>query len=87
MFIEMTEHPTRAVIYLEALRHNLRIIRQKIGASRRILAVIKADAYGHGAIPVSTDVAGIKDIFGDLVYVYSGDAGTLKTQVEKRLYN
>ena len=40
--------PARALIDLNALRHNYRIARQLSGA--RALAVIKADAYGHGAV-------------------------------------
>jgi alanine racemase len=44
--------PTRAEINLEALRHNLRVIRRHAGAAR-IWAVLKADGYGHGAPAVA----------------------------------
>lgn len=40
--------PARALIDLEALRHNYRLARQLGGG--RALAVVKADAYGHGAL-------------------------------------
>jgi alanine racemase len=40
--------PARALIDLQALRHNYRIAREITGA--KALAVIKADAYGHGAV-------------------------------------
>ncbi|MDD0976246.1 alanine racemase [Pseudomonas fontis] len=40
--------PARALIDLQALRHNYQLARQLSGA--RALAVIKADAYGHGAV-------------------------------------
>jgi alanine racemase len=40
--------PTRAVVNLTALRHNLRVVTQQAGAAR-VWAVLKADAYGHGA--------------------------------------
>ncbi len=40
--------PARALIDLAALRHNYRLARELTGA--RALAVIKADAYGHGAV-------------------------------------
>ena len=40
--------PARALIDLEALRHNYRLAREASGA--RALAVVKADAYGHGAV-------------------------------------
>jgi alanine racemase len=44
--------PTRADINLEALRHNLRVVRRHAG-SARVWAVLKADAYGHGAPAVA----------------------------------
>ncbi len=40
--------PARALIDLQALRHNYQFARKLSGA--RALAVIKADAYGHGAV-------------------------------------
>jgi len=40
--------PARALIDLDALRHNYQLARGLTGA--RALAVIKADAYGHGAV-------------------------------------
>ena len=42
---------TWAEINLDALIHNLNLIKKQSGA--RIAAVIKADAYGHGATKVS----------------------------------
>ncbi len=44
--------PTRAVIDLEALRANLQRA-QSAAPGRRIAAVVKADAYGHGLVPVA----------------------------------
>ncbi|MBA1204063.1 alanine racemase [Pseudomonas capeferrum] len=40
--------PARALIDLQALRHNYRFARELSGA--KALAVVKADAYGHGAV-------------------------------------
>ena len=40
--------PARALIDLQALRHNYRLARRLGGG--RALAVVKADAYGHGAV-------------------------------------
>ncbi|MBW1754612.1 MAG: alanine racemase [Deltaproteobacteria bacterium] len=44
--------PTRAEIMLDAIGHNLQVVR---GAARgrKVLAVVKADAYGHGVVPVA----------------------------------
>ena len=46
-------HPTVAEIDLDAFRQNLRWVRHRIGPQRALLAVVKANAYGHGIIPVS----------------------------------
>ncbi|NVL47832.1 alanine racemase, partial [Pseudomonas syringae pv. actinidiae] len=43
--------PARALIDLQALRHNYRLARDSSGG--KALAVIKADAYGHGAVRVA----------------------------------
>jgi alanine racemase len=42
----------RARIDLAALRHNLALVRQLCPDSR-VLAMVKADAYGHGLVPVA----------------------------------
>jgi alanine racemase len=44
--------PTRAEVNLEALRHNLRVVRRHAGQAR-VWAVLKADGYGHGAPAVA----------------------------------
>ncbi len=44
---------TWAEIDLDALAHNYRRARQLIGPAVRYLGVVKADAYGHGAVQVS----------------------------------
>ncbi|MDP8224898.1 MAG: alanine racemase [Candidatus Lernaella stagnicola] len=49
-----TNRPTFAWIDLDALEYNFRALRKRVGADIAILAVVKADAYGHGAIPVAT---------------------------------
>jgi alanine racemase len=43
---------TVAEISLPALRHNLQEVTRLVGPST-VLAVVKANAYGHGAVPVS----------------------------------
>ena len=44
--------PTAAIIDLGALEHNYRVA-VRSGEGRKILAVVKAQAYGHGAVAVS----------------------------------
>lgn len=42
---------TQAEIDLSAFRHNLKQIQSVVGAEVRVMAVVKANAYGHGAVP------------------------------------
>ncbi|MBQ9459678.1 MAG: alanine racemase [Oscillospiraceae bacterium] len=44
---------TWAEIDLDALAHNLAVIREQVGEGVKLLGVVKADAYGHGAVPVA----------------------------------
>lgn len=43
----MTTRPTRALVDTGALRHNLEVIRRKVGSTVRIIGVVKANCYGH----------------------------------------
>lgn len=45
--------PTWLEVDLEAIAHNVRRIAGLVGAGVRVMAVLKADAYGHGAIRVA----------------------------------
>jgi len=45
-------------INLTNLNHNLQVIRQRIGPKRKIIGVVKADAYGHGAVAVAKSILG-----------------------------
>ena len=53
--------PARALIDLQALRHNYQLAREVTGA--KALAVIKADAYGHGAVRCAQALVGEADGF------------------------
>jgi alanine racemase len=53
--------PARICIDLQALRHNYRTLRATHG--QRMLAVLKADAYGHGAVACAQALAGSVDGF------------------------
>jgi len=45
--------PTVAEIDLAAIRHNIRRSRAVVGPAAKLVAVVKANAYGHGAVKVS----------------------------------
>ncbi len=64
--MSVCSHTTTAEVDLEALAYNYRQLRRLASPSVKLLAVVKADAYGHGAIPVakkleelSTDFLGV----------------------------
>lgn len=44
---------TYATVDLNAIKHNLKIERQRMEPEQNLFAVVKADAYGHGLIPVA----------------------------------
>jgi alanine racemase len=44
------ETPARAVVDLAAVRHNVTLLRER-AAGAQVMAVVKADAYGHGMVP------------------------------------
>ena len=53
-----------ATIDLDALEHNVRRLKELIG-DRALIAVVKADAYGHGAYPVARSaIAAGADLLG-----------------------
>ena len=51
--IHFEGRPVWAEISLEAILQNLRVIRKHVGTQRKILAVVKSNAYGLGAVPIS----------------------------------
>jgi alanine racemase len=50
-------YPAYLEIDLQALIHNLHQIKSNLSEGTKILAVVKADAYGHGAVPVAETLA------------------------------
>ena len=49
---------------LDIIRENFSAIKKKVGKGTKVLAVIKADAYGHGAIEIARELEGECDFFG-----------------------
>src|SRR6185295_16885905 len=48
---DMRDHrPTWAEIDLDALAANFHIVKNRVGADVKVMAVVKANAYGHGAV-------------------------------------
>src|SRR5437660_3709646 len=54
---KITGRPTWAKIDLEALAHNFHLIRDRVGKEVKVLAAVKADAYGHGGVECARRLA------------------------------
>ena len=60
---------------LSALQHNLKIVRQ-IAYDRTVIAVVKADAYGHGAVQISSKL--VSEGISHLAVAYTEEAKILR---------
>ena len=71
--MESTLRRTWAEIDLDALAHNYRTLRDRVGPEVKFLGVVKADAYGHGAVQVSRT---LQTLGADYLAVSSIDEAT-----------
>ncbi len=55
---------TYAQVSLDAISHNLSELKRKLNPGVLSLAIVKADAYGHGAVGVATHIQDSVDYFG-----------------------
>ncbi|MGH9778067.1 MAG: alanine racemase, partial [Candidatus Acidiferrales bacterium] len=65
----MGQRPCWAEISLNQLKENFNLVRRHVGEERKVLSVVKADAYGHGAVPCAraleeagTDALGVASV-------------------------
>lgn len=61
----------RVLISRAALRHNAALVRQTVGPTPKICAIIKADGYGHGAALVAQTLAPTDSIDRPLVDAFA----------------
>ncbi len=53
-----------AAIDLDAVRFNLEQMKQNIAKDTKVMAVIKTDGYGHGAVPIAHEIEAYEYVFG-----------------------
>jgi alanine racemase len=53
-----------ANIDLSAIMHNMEAMHQNIDPNTKIMAVIKADGYGHGAVPIAKEIEHLDYVYG-----------------------
>jgi len=56
MYQSKSHRPTWAEINIDAIRSNLKLIMSKCSPEIQIVGVVKADAYGHGAIMIAQEL-------------------------------
>ena len=72
-----------AVIDLDAICHNIREVKRVVGECVKVMPVIKADGYGHGAVPLA-------EMFEETPYIWGyavacmGEARTLRAHGIKK---
>lgn len=51
----MTNTNSRVCAYidLDAVRSNIAAVQKRVGSSVKVMVILKADAYGHGAVPIA----------------------------------
>jgi len=53
-----------AEISIEAIRHNIGVVRSFVGPGVRLVMIVKADAYGHGLAELASRLDDAVDLFG-----------------------
>src|SRR5678815_1700938 len=56
-YVPTNQRPTWAEIDLNNLAANFRTIKQRVGSETKVMAVVKANAYGHGAVACARRLA------------------------------
>lgn len=74
----MTEHNrVCAEIDLDAIAYNMEQMKKRIGEDARLIAVVKADGYGHGAVPIA-------EMFESCSYVWGYAVACMEEAAELR---
>ena len=55
-----------ATVNLNSIRYNIEQVSKRIAKGTGIMAVIKADGYGHGAVAVARTLAGMDSVWGNV---------------------
>ena len=61
--ISSFHRPTKAIIDLNAISENIKVVQKHIPQGKKSFAVVKANAYGHGAVKVAKHVHSLVDGF------------------------
>ncbi len=53
-----------AEVSLDAVLHNAQYLNERVGSNTKMAAVIKADGYGHGSIPIAQALESLEFVWG-----------------------
>ena len=68
---------SEAIINLDAIHHNMEVMHEGVPDTAQMVAVIKADGYGHGAREIAHEIEGLD-------YLYGFATATLEEALELR---
>lgn len=68
-----------AEVDLDAIAYNMEQMRDRIGDGARLIAVIKTDGYGHGAVPIA-------EMFEEFLYVWGYAVACMEEATELRAH-
>lgn len=67
----------KAVVSLDAIAHNFQAMKDNLAEGTKMIAVLKADGYGHGAIPIA-------DLIKDYPYIWGAATATAEEALSLR---
>ncbi len=74
-----------ANVNLDAIRENVHTIETIMKDDTKIIAVLKADGYGHGALPIAEELETMDRVFGYGLATVDEAAILRKHQIKKRV--
>ena len=72
-----------AKIDLDAILYNMEQMKKRIGGDARLIAVVKTDGYGHGAVPIAGMFEKLPYVWGYAVACLDEGIQLRKSGVEK----
>lgn len=70
-------------IDLDAIRHNMEKMKERLQPGTKIIAVIKTDGYGHGAVQIAKEIQKMDDLFGYAVATVEEAEELIRHDIEK----
>ncbi|MGN0484077.1 MAG: alanine racemase [Lachnospiraceae bacterium] len=72
-----------AAVDLDAVRYNMEKMRECTAPDAKLMAVVKTDGYGHGAVPIAKEIQDLPYLFGFAVATVEEAAILIRHGIEK----